>query len=92
VLHPNRGTFSSPTGRYQTGAPHYEVIVQEDLPPGFGDLLETLDHEIKRSLFVIHLVGDLAGFVPELAQLRKLRSRHPEAGDRGSRLYKRHKK
>ena len=31
-------------------APHCEVIVQEDLPQGFGDLLETLDHEISRSL------------------------------------------
>ena len=59
-------------------APHYEVIVQEDLPLGFGDLLETLDHEISRSLFVIHLVGDLAGFAPGPAALRKLHTRHPD--------------
>ena len=62
-------------------APHYEVIIQEDLPPGFGDLLETLDHEISRSLFVIHLVGDLAGFAPEPAPLRKLHTRHPDLFD-----------
>ena len=62
-------------------APHYEVIIQEDLPQGFGDLLETLDHEITRSLFVIHLVGDLAGFAPEPAPLRKLHTRHPDLLD-----------
>jgi tetratricopeptide (TPR) repeat protein len=59
-------------------APHYEVIVQEDLPQGLCDLLETLDHEIARSLFVIHLVGDLAGFLPEPGPLRSLHIRHPD--------------
>jgi len=62
-------------------APQYEVVIQEDLPHGFGDLLETLDHEIARSLFVIHLVGDLAGFAPEPAPLRELHSRHPDLLD-----------
>jgi tetratricopeptide (TPR) repeat protein len=62
-------------------APHYEIIVQEDLPQGFGDLLQTLDHEIARSLFVIHLVGDLAGFAPDSAPLRKLHTRHPDLLD-----------
>jgi hypothetical protein len=59
-------------------APHYEVIVQEDLVQGFGDLLETLEHEIARSLFVVHLVGDLAGLVPEPAVLDSLHNRHPD--------------
>jgi tetratricopeptide (TPR) repeat protein len=59
-------------------APHYEVIVQEDLVQGFGDLLETLDHEIARSLVVVHLVGDLAGFPPEPGPLRNLHARHPD--------------
>ena len=59
-------------------APHYEVIIQEHFAEGFGDLLETLDHEIARSLLVIHLVGDLAGYVPEPAPCRNLRSRHPD--------------
>jgi len=59
-------------------APEYEVIVQEDLQQGFGDLLETLDHEISRSLFFIHLVGDLAGFEPPPAVLRHLHSRHTD--------------
>jgi hypothetical protein len=62
-------------------APHYEVIVQEDLPLGFGDLLETLDREITRSLIVIHLVGELAGFAPPLAPLRELQNRHPDLLD-----------
>jgi tetratricopeptide (TPR) repeat protein len=62
-------------------APHYEVIVQEDLPQGFGDLLETLDQEVARSLFVIHLVGDLAGFAPESASLRELHNRHRDLLD-----------
>jgi hypothetical protein len=62
-------------------APHYEVIVQEELPQGFGDLLETLDHEINRSLFVIHLVGDLAGFAPEPAPVRELYARRPDLLD-----------
>lgn len=57
-------------------APHYEVIVQEDLPQGFGDLLETLDHEIARSLIVIHLVGNLAGFAAPLAAAGKLQLQH----------------
>jgi len=59
-------------------APHYEVIIQEDLPQGSDDLLGTLDHEIARSLIVIHLVGDLAGFAPEPAPLRNLRARRPD--------------
>jgi tetratricopeptide (TPR) repeat protein len=62
-------------------AKHYEVIVQEDLPLGFDDLLKTLDDEITRSLFVIHLVGDLAGFAPEPAPLRELHARHPDLLD-----------
>jgi hypothetical protein len=56
----------------------YEVIVQEDLPQGFKDPLATLDHELARSLLVIHLVGDLAGSVPKSASLRELRTRHPD--------------
>lgn len=56
----------------------YEVIVQEDLVQGFGDLLETLENEVARSLFVVHLVGDLAGFQPESATLRKLYERRPD--------------
>jgi tetratricopeptide (TPR) repeat protein len=59
-------------------APHYEVIVQEDLVQGIGDLLETLDLEVARSLVIIHLVGDLAGWKPEPACLRELHARHGE--------------
>jgi hypothetical protein len=62
-------------------APHYDVTVQEDLVQGFNDKLETLDHEIARSLFVIHLVGDLAGFAPEPAPLRALHTRRPDLLD-----------
>jgi hypothetical protein len=67
-------------------APHYEVIVQEDLPQGLGTLLETLDSEISRSLFIVHLVGELAGFEPEPAELRELRRRHPDLLDRAPQL------
>src|ERR1700730_3104844 len=65
-----------------TLAKEYEVIVQEDLPLGPGDLLETLDHEVARSLLVIHLVGDLAGFAPEAAPLGALQERHPDLLER----------
>jgi len=54
------------------------VIVQEDLAQGFGDLLATLDTEIERSRFVIHLIGNLAGSGPTAAELRRLQQRHPE--------------
>lgn len=57
-------------------APHYEVIVQEDLPIGDGDLLETLDNEIKRSMLVIHLIGDLAGSKPPQRCVRRLYERY----------------
>ena len=63
---------------FRTLTPNYEVIVQEDLVVGVGDLLETLDGEIARSLIVVHLVGALAGSAPELACLRNLRARHPD--------------
>lgn len=62
---------------FRSLAPHYEVIVQEDLVQGFGDLLETLDLEIARSLIVVHLVGEMAGCPPEAGPLRNLRARHP---------------
>jgi tetratricopeptide (TPR) repeat protein len=54
------------------------VIVQEDLAQGLGDLLATLDTEIRRSEIVVHLVGNLAGWGPSAAELRRLRQRHPE--------------
>ena len=57
-------------------APHYEVIIQEDLLQGTTDLLKTLDDEIARSALVVHLVGDLAGWKPEAACLRRLHERH----------------
>lgn len=63
---------------FRTLAPNYEVIVQEDLVQGFGDLLETLESEVTRSLVVIHLVGDLAGFQPEPVALRSLYQRHSD--------------
>ncbi len=63
---------------FRVVAPHYEVVVQEDLTQGFGDLLETLDHEIARSLFVVHLVGELAGTPPEPAPVQGLFARHPD--------------
>jgi tetratricopeptide (TPR) repeat protein len=59
-------------------APHYEVLVQEDLVQGVGDLLETLDREVARSLVVIHLVGDTAGDAPAPAALRRLQHRYPD--------------
>jgi tetratricopeptide (TPR) repeat protein len=62
---------------FRTLAPQYEVIVQEDLAQGMGDLLETLDHEVARSLMVVHLVGELAGLRPSPASLRTLHARHP---------------
>jgi tetratricopeptide (TPR) repeat protein len=86
VLPQSRHPFLSYRGvvkqAFRILAPHYEVIVQEDLPLGVGDLLETLDHEINRSLFVIHLVGDMSGFAPEPAPLRELHRRRPDLLDR----------
>jgi hypothetical protein len=38
-------------------APEYEVIVQEDLIQGFGDLLETLEYEVARSLLRLTTAG-----------------------------------
>jgi Tfp pilus assembly protein PilF len=67
-------------------APHYEVIIEEDLVVGFGTLLETLDREVSRSLVVIHLIGDLAGYPPEQAALRDLQQRHPDLLVRQPRL------
>ncbi len=60
-------------------APHYEVIIQEILIQGTTDLLKTLEDEIARSTLVVHLVGDLAGWRPEAASLRRLRERHGKA-------------
>ena len=39
-----------------------EVVTQEDLRQGPGDLLETLDTEISNAHVVVHLVGDMAGW------------------------------
>ena len=41
-------------------------------------MLATLDTEIQRSDIVIHLIGNLAGWGPSHAELRRLRGRHPE--------------
>jgi hypothetical protein len=57
--------------------PGFSVIVQEDLAQGLGDLLATLDAEIRRSAVVVHVIGNLAGFGPSAAELRRLRGRHP---------------
>src|SRR5258708_4673938 len=57
--------------------PAFSVIVQEDLAQGLGDLLATLDAEIQRSRIVVHLIGNLAGWGPSDAELRRLRGRHP---------------
>jgi tetratricopeptide (TPR) repeat protein len=53
------------------------VIDQEELAQGPGDLLATLDAEVQRSDWVVHLVGDLAGVRPHPAELRELHERHP---------------
>lgn len=58
--------------------PRYKVLTQEDLQQGFNSLLETLDDEVARSLFIIHLVGDLAGFAPQPHERRVLYERHPD--------------
>jgi tetratricopeptide (TPR) repeat protein len=58
--------------------PGFSVIVQEELAQGPGDLLATLDTEIRRSETVVHLVGNLAGSGPSAAELRRLRERHPK--------------
>ncbi|MBD3237807.1 MAG: tetratricopeptide repeat protein [Candidatus Eisenbacteria bacterium] len=58
-------------------APHFEVVLQEDLVVGTGDLLETLDLEISRALVLIHLVGDQAGWAPVASEVRRLHGRHP---------------
>ena len=77
-----RHTFSSYRDvlkhAFRTLAPHYEIIVQEDLVQGLGDLLETLDDEVARSLIVVHLIGELAGHVPEPACVSSLHRRHPD--------------
>jgi tetratricopeptide (TPR) repeat protein len=76
-----RHTFSSYRDvlkhAFRTLAPHYEIIVQEDLVQGFDDLLETLDCEVARSLIVVHLVGDLAGAIARPACVSNLHVRHP---------------
>ncbi len=53
-----------------------EVVVQEELVQGLGDLLATLDSEVQRSTIVIHLIGEMAGASPEAAEVRRLRERH----------------
>lgn len=53
-----------------------QVVVQEDLKQGMGDLLETLETEIRRCHVVVHLVGEMAGAIPEPASLRRLKERH----------------
>lgn len=58
--------------------PGCEVIVQEELKQGYGDLLHTLDDEVRNSTVVVHLIGDVAGAEPEAEELRRLRERHPE--------------
>ena len=51
------------------------VTTQEDLAQGFGDLLATLENEICQSDIIVHLVGDMAGAVPEPASVRRLLDR-----------------
>jgi tetratricopeptide (TPR) repeat protein len=58
--------------------PGCEVIVQEELKQSFGDLLHTLDREVEGCDVVIHVIGELAGAKPELAELRRLTERHPQ--------------
>lgn len=57
--------------------PGYQVIAQEDLAQGFGDLLDTLDGEVAKSNIVVHLVGAAAGATPGPAAVRRLKERHP---------------
>jgi tetratricopeptide (TPR) repeat protein len=59
-------------------APEYEVVLQENLPVGVGDLLETIDHEVSRSLLLIHLAGEMAGAVPTADSVVSLHGRHPD--------------
>ncbi|MFT5468812.1 MAG: tetratricopeptide (TPR) repeat protein [Verrucomicrobiales bacterium] len=56
----------------------FQIIVQEELAQGTGDLLQTLDREIEQSRLVIHLVGKMAGSKPEAAPLRRLRERRSD--------------
>lgn len=58
--------------------PGCEVIVQEELKQGYGDLLHTLDDEVRNSTVVVHLIGDVAGAEPTHEELRLLRQRHPD--------------
>lgn len=53
-----------------------QVIAQEDLKQGMGDLLHTLETEIQQCDVVVHLVGEMAGSVPESASVRRLKERH----------------
>ena len=57
---------------------NFQVIVQEELTAGPGDLLETLDNEVAKSKIVVHLVGHAAGAEPQPAELRRLRERHED--------------
>ncbi|MEK6260372.1 MAG: tetratricopeptide repeat protein, partial [Planctomycetota bacterium] len=54
----------------------YQVIVQETLAQGFGDLLGMLDEEVGKSDVVVHLVGEMAGAIPQAVSLRRLREHH----------------
>ncbi|MCA9200452.1 MAG: hypothetical protein KDA87_23090, partial [Planctomycetales bacterium] len=55
---------------------NYNVIVQEELAQGRGDLLQTLDNEIYNCSCIVHLVGRMAGALPEPASTRRMRERH----------------
>lgn len=59
-------------------APEYEVVLQENLPVGLGDLLETIDQEVSRSLLVVHLSGEMAGAAPAADSVVRLHARHPD--------------
>ena len=53
------------------------VVAQEDLVQGPGDLLDTLEREICECHVVVHLLGQMSGWEPTSAELRKLRGRNP---------------
>ena len=54
------------------------VASQENLAQGFGDLLESLEDEVRNATVVVHLVGDMAGVAPKAASRRRLAERHPD--------------
>ena len=58
--------------------PDWYVVTQKDLPQGTGDLLEKLDVEVGGADLIVHLVGNVSGWRPTKAEIRRIKERHED--------------